>query len=46
MRLDVTPEMGESGRETPVSCGIRWVLTLGSLRCEDCDQLPADCNRV
>jgi hypothetical protein len=35
MRLSITPEMGERGRETPVSCPIGGVLTLGFLPCDD-----------
>src|SRR5262245_7727687 len=34
-RLSVTSEMGESGRETAVSCYIGGVLTLGFLPCDD-----------
>src|SRR5262245_56063761 len=33
--LRITSEMGESGRETAVSCRIRGVLTLGLLPCDD-----------
>jgi len=32
-RLSIASEMGESGRETAVSCRIGGVLTLGFLRC-------------
>ena len=35
MRLKVTSDMGESGREAAVSCPKGGVLMLGFLRCDD-----------